>query len=197
MAIDRRGLVKAALGAAAIAALPGRAVASVENANLFKLARRELERNGSRVWVKDKVGIADFSRPSREPRFFILDMAAGTVSSFLVAHGRGSDPEHDGWLKTFSNAQGSLATSRGAYLTRTWYQGKYGTSMRLWGLDPDNNQAEDRAIVLHGAWYANPEMVSEWGKLGRSEGCFAVPESALMEVIGRMGPGRLLFADRI
>jgi hypothetical protein len=197
MKFDRRGLIKSAIGAGAIAAIPASAIASVEHANLFKLAKRELERSGSRVWVKDKVGIADFSRPSREPRFFILDMESGSVSSFLVAHGRGSDPEHDGWLKTFSNVHGSLATSRGAYLTRTWYQGKYGTSMRLWGLDPDNNLAEDRAIVLHGAWYANPDMFGHWGKLGRSEGCFAVPENALMEVIGRIGPGRLLFADRI
>lgn len=197
MEFNRRGVIKAAMGAGAIAAIPARAIASVEHANLFNLAKRELERSGSRVWLKDKVGIADFSRPSREPRFFILDMVGGTVTSFLVAHGRGSDPEHDGWLKTFSNAHGSLATSRGAYLTRTWYRGKYGTSMRLWGLDPDNNLAEDRAIVLHGAWYANPDMLGHWGKLGRSEGCFAVPETALLEVIGRMGPGRLLFADRI
>ena len=53
------------------------------------------------------------------------------------------------------------------------------------------------AIVVHGAWYANPEMVGQWGKLGRSEGCFALPETALLEVIGRLGPGRLLFADRL
>ncbi len=197
MQFNRRGLIKAAIGAGAIAAIPARAVAASEHAKLFALAKRELERSGNRVWVKDKVGIADFSRPSRDPRFFILDLESGGVSSFLVAHGRGSDPEHDGWLKTFSNTQGSLATSRGAYLTRNWYQGKYGTSMRLWGLDPDNNLAEDRAIVLHGAWYANPDMLGHWGKLGRSEGCFAVPEAALMEVMGRLGPGRLLFADRI
>ncbi len=197
MAFDRRGFIKSVLGTGAIAALPSSAIASADHSSLFARARRELDRSGSRVWLKDKVGIADFSRPSRDPRFFILDMVGGTVSSFLVAHGRGSDPEHDGWLKTFSNAQGSLATSRGAYLTRTWYQGKYGTSMRLWGLDPDNNLAEDRAIVLHGAWYANPDMIGHWGKLGRSEGCFAVPETALLEVMGRLGPGRLLFADRI
>ncbi len=197
MTFNRRGLIKAAVGVGTIIAVPARAIASAEHANLFRLARRELERSGSRVWVKDKVGIADFSRPSRDPRFFILDMQSGSVSSFLVAHGRGSDPEHDGWLKSFSNAHGSLATSRGAYLTRGWYQGKYGMSMRLSGLDPDNNLAEDRAIVLHGAWYANRDMLDQWGKLGRSEGCFAVPETALMEVIGRMGPGRMLFADRI
>ena len=143
------------------------------------------------------VGIADFSLPSSEPRFFLVDIQSGLVRPFLVAHGKGSDPEHDGWLKSFSNDPGSLATSRGAYVTQRWYDGKYGTSMRLAGLDADNDHANDRAIVMHGAWYANPAMITEWGKLGRSEGCFALPEVNLMEVMARLGPGRLLFADKL
>lgn len=194
MRIDRRNFIGAA---AALSAMPLAARAESASSSLLAAARRELERAGNRVWLKDKVAIADFRQPSREPRFAILDMASGTAHRFLVAHGRGSDPEHDGWLKSFSNGHGSLATSRGAYLTHTWYDGKYGTSMRLTGLDPDNSEAERRAIVVHGAWYANPAMIGEWGKLGRSEGCFAVPEDRLMEVIGRLGPGRLLFADRL
>jgi L,D-transpeptidase catalytic domain len=127
----------------------------------------------------------------------VLDMVSGKVRSYLVAHGRGSDPEHDGLLKHFSNDFGSEATSRGAYLTHTWYHGKHGPSMRLSGLEPDNNNAEARAIVVHGAWYANPAMVTEWGKLGRSEGCLAVPEANLMEILARLGPGRMVFADRL
>lgn len=177
--------------------MPGVARASISDDVLFARARRELERAGRTIWLKDKVGIADFSRVSSEPRFFILDMASGAIHRYLVAHGRGSDPEHDGWLKSFSNEFNSFATSRGAYLTGTWYNGKYGTSLRLNGLDRDNSHAMDRAIVLHGAWYSNPDMIAKWGKLGRSEGCFAVSEDRLMEVIGRMGPGRLLFADKL
>jgi hypothetical protein len=196
--IDRRALMKSGMALGTAMLLPAAARATSDfDAKLIARARQELERSGNRIWLKDKVAIADFSLPSRDPRLFVIDMVGGQVTPFLVAHGRGSDPEHDGWLKSFSNVEGSLATSRGAYLTRTWYEGKYGTSMRLWGLDPDNNRAEDRAIVVHGAWYANPDMVTQWGKLGRSEGCFALPENKLMEFVGRLGPGRLLFADKI
>jgi hypothetical protein len=194
---NRRGFLGGVAGAAGLIAVPSIVRANTPDTRLFELARRELERTGNRVWLKDKVGIADFSKPSSQPRFYILDMVAGVVHPYFVAHGRGSDPEHDGWLKNFSNDFNSNATSRGAYLTRTWYDGKHGTSMRLWGLDADNNNAEDRAIVIHGAWYANPSRLVEWGKLGRSEGCFAFPEANLMEVIGRLGPGRMIFADRV
>ena len=38
------------------------------------------------------IGIADFSRPSSEPRFHLVDLQNGTVESHLVCHGRGSDP---------------------------------------------------------------------------------------------------------
>ena len=173
------------------------AFARPADSTLLAIARRELARAGRKVWLSDMVGIADFTLPSSEPRFFLVDMMSGKVRPFLVAHGRGSDPEHDGWLKNFSNEPGSFATSRGAYATQPWYNGKYGTSMRLAGLDSDNDLADDRAIVIHGAWYANPAMITEWGKLGRSEGCFALPEANLMEVMARLGPGRLLFADKL
>ena len=114
-----------------------------------------------------------------------------------IAPGRGSDPEHDGWLKSFSNGVGSEATSRGAYLTGSWYDGKYGTSVRLTGLDADNSNAFDRAIVMHPAWYAAPDMLSKWGKLGRSEGCFAMAPEQFNEALWRLAGGRLLYADRI
>jgi hypothetical protein len=40
-------------------------------------------------------------------------------------------------------------------------------------------------------------MVRDHGKLGRSEGCFAVEEGQLPEVLARLGEGRLIYADRI
>ena len=145
----------------------------------------------------DVIGITDFSRPSREARFYLLDVASGRVTAHLVAHGRGSDPSHVGWLQNFSNDYGSEATSRGAYVTGDYYQGKYGHSMRLCGLDPSNSNAEARAIVIHSAWYAEPSVVSNYGKLGRSEGCFALSAASHAEVMARLGPGRLLYADKL
>jgi len=177
--------------------LPSTALAAPADARLFEIAKRELDRMGDRIWVKDVVGLADFSLVSAEPRFFVVNLVAGTINRYYVTHGRGSDPEHNGWLKGFSNDPGSNATSRGAYLTRNYYDGKHGLSMRLTGLDHDNNNAESRAIVVHGADYANPDLIRTTGKLGRSEGCFAFPQARLVEVIARMGPGRMIFADRL
>jgi hypothetical protein len=159
-------------------------------------ARAELGRVGSRVAHRDVVGISDFTNPSRAPRFHLLDMTNGRVSSFLVAHGRGSDPGHKGWVQRFSNEFGSNASSAGAYVTGTYYSGKHGRSMRLHGLDPSNNNAEARAVVVHGAWYVGPSILREHGKLGRSEGCFAFAENDLDQVLSRLGPGRLLVAGK-
>jgi len=204
--ISRRHLLAGGIAAAALA-LPTAARASDAplpdtltsdaEARLVERARRELERSGNAVWIRDKVGLVDFTLPSRDPRFFLVDMEQGRIKSYFVTHGRGSDPEHDGWLKSFSNEPSSNASSRGAYTTGRYYEGKHGLSMRLTGLDADNSNAEDRAIVVHGAWYANPDLIPEMGKLGRSEGCFAFPEAKLIEVIANMGPGRLLFADKL
>ena len=161
------------------------------------LAQREVQKAGSVVWRRDIVGVADFALPSSLPRFHFANLEDGTVRSFYVAHGRGSDPEHDGWLKTFSNVPGSEATSRGAYLTAEWYHGKYGTSIRLLGLDGDNSTALDRAIVMHPAAYAAPAWIEKYGKLGRSEGCFAMAPAQFNEALWHLSGGRLLFADRI
>ena len=134
----------------------------------------------------DRIGIADYSLHSAEERFHIVDLTNGTTQSFLVAHGKGSDLRHTGWLQEFSNIPGSEASSGGSYVTS-----------RLKGLDPSNNMAEPRAIVIHGAWYAEPEMVKSHGKLGRSQGCFAFSEGDLPVILERLGPGRLLYADKV
>ncbi|MGE3693412.1 MAG: murein L,D-transpeptidase catalytic domain-containing protein, partial [Novosphingobium sp.] len=168
--VKRRDLIKGGLAAGVALAAPARAMAdplgesfdktfaspsanSPYERRLFDIARREISRAGKRLWRTDIAGIADFGRPSSLPRFHFVNMESGTVRSFLVAHGKGSDPEHDGWLKYFSNTPGSEATSRGAYLTAEWYTGKYGTSIRLVGMDGDKCNALDRAIVMHPAWY--------------------------------------------
>lgn len=194
--VGRRELLAGTIATAAAALLPARAAASPTDTRLLQIARRELDRVGSHVPSHDVVALADFSMSSAEPRFFILDMVTGDVKHFYVTHGRGSDPQHDGWLKAFSNNYGSNATSRGAYVTRNYYEGKHGLSVRLGGLDPDNCNAENRAIVIHGADYANPDRIRTMGKLGRSEGCFAFSYDSLFEVLGRIGPGRMIFADR-
>jgi len=69
--------------------------------------------------------------------------------------------------------------------------------MRLLGLDAQNSNAESRAIVVHGADYVSEDHVAAWGKCGRSEGCFAVAPHIVPQVLGLLGPGRMLYADKI
>ena len=182
---------------APVPARPRVMVDPVVDPRIVARARAAFDRHRSQILHGDIVGIADFTRASREDRFFLLDTNSGRVTRHLVSHGRGSDPGHTGFLHSFSNRFGSEASSNGAYVTSNYYHGKYGRSMRVRGLDPTNNNAEARAIVVHTAWYAEPNVAQETGRLGRSEGCFALPHRSLREVLERLGPGRFLYADRL
>ena len=203
MTLTRRSFLTAAAATGAAAALPGKVFANVARTQpaiepvLKARALAALEARRSVIPNADVIGIADFSRVSRDPRFYILDLRSGFTTQHLVAHGRGSDPEHKGWLEYFSNEMGSEATSEGAYLTGEAYTGKYGWSMRLTGLDATNYNAEARAIVVHSARYAEPSMIAQFGKLGRSEGCFALPGISHAEAMTRLRSGRLLYAEKI
>ena len=163
---------------------------------LLRDALDALELHRDLIAHRDFLGIADFSLPSRLPRFHLLNLTDGSVRTHWVAHGRGSDPRHTGWLERFSNEPRSNATSAGAYRTDSSYLGAHGHSIRLEGLDPTNSNATERAIVVHGAWYVSDDMIGRWGMLGRSEGCFAVSNASLDEVLTRLGPGRLIYAGK-
>jgi hypothetical protein len=163
---------------------------------LFQKAKAALD---SRPWIgkRDFIGIVDFNKASADPRFHVVHLPSGHVEAYRVAHGSGSDPAHSGFLDHFSNRPGSEATSNGAYTTAETYQGKYGLSMKVHGLDWTNNNAMSRAIVIHNAWYAEPEMVDIHGKLGRSQGCFAFSRADQWKVMARLGEGRLIYADKL
>ncbi|MEP9360274.1 murein L,D-transpeptidase catalytic domain family protein [Sphingomonas sp. KR3-1] len=164
---------------------------------LFKKALAALNRHSMQIQSHDRIAIADFATSSNNPRFHVVNLGTGQVERFLVAHGVGSDPEHSGMLQRFSNEVNSEATCEGAFLTADYYVGKHGDSQRLLGLDPTNNNALDRAIVVHSAWYANPDMIAKHGKLGRSQGCFAVGENELAKLFERLGPGRMIYSAKV
>lgn len=201
-AMKRRDFIASAAMAAGSLALPARVFAQALPADkralaLLDIAKREVEKANGVLWRRDIVGIADFGLHSALPRFHFVNLENGSVRSFLVAHGTGSDPEHDGWLKAFSNVPGSNATSRGAYISWEWYTGKYGTSIRMGGLEATNSNAFDRAIVMHSANYATPEHVAQWGKLGRSNGCLAMSPADFGEALVHLSGGRLVYADSL
>jgi hypothetical protein len=162
---------------------------------LFARAKAALDQH--RIGPRDSIGIVDFSKPSSEPRFFVVDMATGNVDAHRVAHGRGSDPDHSGFVEKFSNNFGSYASSNGTYATDEYYNGKYGLSMKVRGLDWSNYTAEPRAIVIHNAWYAEDNMIPVHGKLGRSEGCFAMSRKSQFEVMRKLAGGRMIYADKL
>ncbi|HXC08784.1 MAG TPA: murein L,D-transpeptidase catalytic domain family protein [Steroidobacteraceae bacterium] len=203
MVLSRRLFINLALaGVASGSAGAGLAFGRPESVDgridpsLLRRALGALKRHQGSISDRDFIGVADFSLPSRTPRFHLVNLGDGSVRSHLVAHGRGSDPSHTGWLERFSNEPRSNATSAGAYRTGSLYAGAHGRSMRLEGLDPTNSNALSRAIVVHGAWYVNEEMIVHSGMLGRSQGCFAVADSSLPEIVARLGPGRLIYADK-
>lgn len=176
---------------------PPAAIADSAADPLVERVRAELARLGDAIARQDLAGVADFSQPSNVARFHIVDIQAGRIDqSFLVAHGRGSDPRHVGRVMRFSNEIGSLASSEGAYRVGGRYVGKHGRSIRLDGLDPSNSNAEVRAIVIHAAPYVGPAVLQSQGKLGLSEGCFVFSEDDHEVVLERLGPDRLLLAGR-
>jgi L,D-transpeptidase catalytic domain len=203
LALSRRLFLKLSLAglAAASSTGPQPARAQIEDSGpiasgLLRRALDALERHRDSIATRDYIGVADFSLPSRLPRFHVVNLADGSVHSHLVAHGKGSDPSRTGWLERFSNEPHSNATSAGAYKTGSLYVGTHGHSMRLEGLDPTNSNVLSRAIVVHGAWYVSEEMIGFSGMLGRSQGCFAVANSSLPEIMAQLGPGRLIYADK-
>jgi len=154
-----------------------------------------LERHRAQIAFADRIGIADYTAHSGEYRFHIADVEAGAITkSYLVSHGRGSDPANRGFAERFSNVPGSNASSRGSFLTGQEYVGKHGRSRRLHGLEDENDRAFERAIVIHGASYVDESMARNSGRVGRSLGCFAFEQSEIGEVLELLGEGRLLYA---
>lgn len=146
--------------------------------------------------VAETMIVVDYGLRSDRARLFVIDLKTGHVEPFRVAHGRGSDPDHDGYLDSFSSVEGSLASPAGAFLTAEEYDGKHGRSLRLDGLEPGNANARDRFIVMHAAWYAEPEVLRSNGKLGRSQGCIVFSARDRDALFDDLKPGTFLYVGR-
>lgn len=146
--------------------------------------------NKSTFKNKNYISLIDFSKSSRNKRFFIIDMNSGSVWAITVAHGKGSDSNHDGFAERFSNVSGSNASSLGYYKTAETYTGSNGYSLKLDGLSSTNSRARARAIVIHGASYVKDASVIQ----GRSWGCPAVSMANRTKVINALKGGSLIYA---
>ena len=138
------------------------------------------------------LSIIDFSLPSNQKRFWVIDIPNKRVLyNLYVAHGKGSGIL---WPRHFSDIPGSYASSIGLYLTDTPYVGHKGLALRLKGLESNfNDLAYRRLIVIHGASYVNPGFLHAHGRLGRSWGCPAVAEDEIKPLTDTIKDGALLF----
>jgi hypothetical protein len=141
----------------------------------------------------DRLTVIDYSLPSTTPRLWVLDLERGKVLFHeLVAHGAGSG---DKFATHFSNVTDSRATSLGLFLTGDTYEGGNGYSLKLKGLDPGvNDLAETRKIVMHGAWYVSDDHSRQFGMIGRSWGCPAIPLQDAKPVIDAIKGGSFIYS---
>ncbi|MBX3477216.1 MAG: murein L,D-transpeptidase catalytic domain family protein [Brevundimonas sp.] len=163
--------------------------------DLMDRALVALDTHHRRIPLRDRMYLVDFQRFSGEERLYEVDLVTGHVAAFRTSHGRGSDPAHSGYARDFSNTPDSHMSSVGAYVTAGAGWGRQqGPNVLLDGLEYSNDRARDRAIIVHGADYADPDFLAREGKLGRSYGCFSTAHADLPMLRERMGEGRLLFA---
>ena len=137
--------------------------------------------------------VIDYSLASTQRRLWVLDLDQGSVLFHeRVAHGKNTGGN---WAKHFSNKEGSLQSSLGVYRTGRTYKGKHGYSLRLDGLeDGINDNARERAIVMHGASYNSQKFIDQYGRIGRSWGCPALDEAIADDVIDAIAGGTLIVA---
>lgn len=137
-----------------------------------------------------KVAIIDYTKPSNQKRFWLIDLKKRKVlAKDYVAHGQGSGENI--FAKKFSNKYGSHATSLGLFVTGSTYNGANGISLTMYGLNRGlNDGAKNRAIVMHGADYMNPSA----GRFGRSWGCPALPRKNAEKIIKAVEGGNFIYA---
>lgn len=140
----------------------------------------------------ERLAVIDYSLPSTEPRLWVFDLTRQRLLfEELVSHGQGSG---DAMATAFSNTSESHQSSLGLFRTRNSYYGRNGYSLRLEGLEAGvNDQAYERAIVIHGADYVSEAFIERTGRLGRSHGCPAVRREVTYPLIDSLKEEQYLF----
>ena len=164
------------------------------NKKVLKLALTAYLKAASNGSVKKPLlTVIDYSLPSSKQRMWVFDLAKDRLLyNTHVAHGRNSGndvPNH------FSNKPSSKESSLGTYVTRDTYFGSKGLSLNLQGLEHGfNDNAYNRRVVIHGAWYVEPDFIKRTGRAGRSWGCPSIAQTLAKPVINTIKGGSVVFA---
>lgn len=161
---------------------------------VLKLALTAYKNADKRGDVKKPVlTVIDYSLPSNKQRMWVFDVRnERLLYNTYVAHGRNSGsnvPSH------FSNRESSKESSLGTYITKDTYIGHKGYSLNIQGLDRGiNDNAYNRRVVIHGAWYVEPDFIRKAGRAGLSWGCPAVAATLAKPLINTIKNGSVIFA---
>ena len=149
-------------------------------------------KNAGQLSDKQLLSVVDFDKPSTEKRFWLIDLEKREViENTYVSHGKNSG---ENMAKYFSNTDDSNMSSLGFYVTGETYIGRHGLSLKLDGMDdPYNTNARLRDIVMHGADYVSKDFIDQYGRLGRSEGCPALPMGLHEDVIEKVKDRTVLY----
>ncbi len=164
------------------------------NRNVLKTALTAYSKAHDKGSVKKEVlTVIDYSLPSSKQRMWVFDIAhEKLLYNTHVAHGKNSGnktPNH------FSNKHSSKESSLGTYVTRDTYFGSKGYSLNLQGLEKGfNDNAYNRRVVIHGAWYVEPSFIKKAGRAGRSWGCPSVAKTLAKPIINTLKGGSVVFA---
>lgn len=141
---------------------------------------------------RDILTVVDFSLSANTKRLWVIDLSTNTILfNSLVAHGRNTGEEFAG---KFSNKSESFQSSLGFYATGEIYSGKHGMSLKLDGLEKGvNDNARERAVVIHGADYVSESFIKNHNRLGRSQGCPAIPVELTASIINAIKDKSCLF----
>jgi len=164
------------------------------NKNVLKLALTAYKNASKRGSVKKPVlTVIDYSLPSNKQRMWVFDIRnERLLYNTYVAHGKNSGVNR---ANHFSNAQSSKQSSLGTYITKDTYIGHKGYSLNLQGMDRGfNDNALSRRVVMHGAWYVEPDFIKRAGRAGLSWGCPAISQTLAKPVINTIKNGSVIFA---
>lgn len=166
---------------------------AMPNFDCFNLALNGFNKLKERGLIqKNILTIVDFSLSSNTKRLWVIDIEKNKVLfQTLVAHGRNTGEE---FANEFSNQAESFKSSIGFYATGEIYNGKHGLSLKLDGLEKGlNDKARERQVVVHGADYVSESFIRQNKRLGRSQGCPAIPVEMNEKIINVIKDKSCLF----